>query len=121
VSAKARLERGLLARSAKDAPTTAATIAVAVCWASPAVQEVVPLALPAGATVAEAIARSALVEAYGIDLAAARFGIRGRLVRASTVLADGDRIDVCRPLVADPKDARRARAAKRSSVPRPRG
>lgn len=92
-----------------------------MCWATPAVQEIVPLALPAGATVADAIARSALVEACGIDLDAARFGIRGRLVRASTVLADGDRIDICRPLVADPKDARRARAAKRSSVPRPRG
>jgi putative ubiquitin-RnfH superfamily antitoxin RatB of RatAB toxin-antitoxin module len=100
---------------------SAVTIAVTVCWTTPAVQDLVSLALPAGATVAEAIARSALVQRHGIDLATARFGIRGRLVRAGTVLADGDRVDICRPLVADPKDARRARAALRSGRPPRRG
>ena len=96
---------------------TSATIAVTVVWATPAAQDLVSLALPDGATVAEAVARSALAETHRIDLAATRFGIRGRLVPASTVLADGDRVDICRPLIADPKDARRARAARRSGEP----
>jgi putative ubiquitin-RnfH superfamily antitoxin RatB of RatAB toxin-antitoxin module len=94
---------------------------VTVVWATPEVQHIVPLALPAGATVAEAVACSALAEAHGLDLAATRFGIRGRLVHASTVLADGDRVDICRPLVAAPGDARRARAAARPGGPPRRG
>ena len=98
---------------------SAGTIAVTVCWATPTVQDIVPLELPTGATVAEAVASSALAEIHRIDLAATRFGIRGRLVRTSTVLADGDRVDICRPLIADPRDARRARAARRSGEPPP--
>jgi putative ubiquitin-RnfH superfamily antitoxin RatB of RatAB toxin-antitoxin module len=90
--------------------TAGATVAVSVVWATPAVQDVVPLTLPTGATVGEALARSGLVERYRIDLAAMRLAVRGRLVREYTVLAEGDRVDICRPLIADPKEARRARA-----------
>ena len=93
---------------------TAATIDVSVSWVGPSVQEIVPLVLPAGATAAQAVARSGLVEAHAIDLAAVRFGIRGRLARADTRLQDGDRVDICRPLLADPGDARRARARLRA-------
>ena len=85
-------------------------VTVTVVWATPEVQDVVPLTLPAGATVGEAIARSCLVDRHRIDLAAARLGIHGRLARGDTVLADGDRVDICRPLLADPKEVRRAEA-----------
>ena len=99
-----------------------AVVAVTVAWATPAVQDVVPLALPAGATVGDAIARSGLVDRYRIDLGAARLGIRGRRVREDTVLANGDRVEICQPLIADPKDARRARAVARSPAAlKPRG
>lgn len=59
------------------------------------------LELPDGATVGEAL------EAAGIDGPVAVFGERASATR---VLEDGDRIEVLRPLVADPKDARRRRA-----------
>ncbi len=90
---------------------SAAPITVSVVWATNGVQEIVPVVLPAGATAGDAVARSGLVARHGIDLGATRLGIRGRRVGAHTVLADGDRVEICRPLIADPKDARRIRAA----------
>ena len=56
---------------------SAAVVAVSVAWATPDVQEVVPLALPAGATAGDAVARSGLVERYRIDPGAVRLGISG--------------------------------------------
>jgi len=89
------------------------TVTVTVVWATPDVQDVVALTLPAGATVAEAIARSGLIEQYGFDRGIMRPAIYGRLVRDGATLRDGDRVEICRPLVADPKQARRLRAAAR--------
>ena len=89
---------------------TARRIKASVVWATPDVQDVVQLDLPAGATVAAALAASRVVHRHAIDLAAMRVGINGRLARSDTLLADGDRVEICRPLVADPKEARRARA-----------
>lgn len=88
----------------------AATLAVTVVWATPEVQDAVALTLPAGASVADAIARSGLALRYRIDLSTARAAIRGRLVRDDAVLRDGDRVEICRPLIVDPKEARRLRA-----------
>jgi putative ubiquitin-RnfH superfamily antitoxin RatB of RatAB toxin-antitoxin module len=92
---------------------SAATVAVTVVWATPDVQDSVPLTLPAGATVAAAIAQSGLVERYRIDRGAVRPAIHGRLVRDDAALRDGDRVEICRPLLVDPKAARRLRAAAR--------
>lgn len=86
---------------------------IQVVWATRAVQDVVPLELPVGTGVGTAIAASGLLERYGIERETVRPGIRGRLVRDGTPLADGDRIDLCRSLVADPKEARRRRAGER--------
>ena len=102
-------------------PPRALTVRVSVAWATPAVQDVVPVDLPAGATVAAAIAASGLLECYLVVRTAIRPGIRGRLVRDDTVLEDGDRIDLCRPLGVDPKEARRLRAAARSRSTAPPG
>jgi uncharacterized protein len=93
-------------------------IAVAVAWATPGAQDVVCLRLPAGATVGDAVVRSALADTWGFDPEGASFAIAGRRVRAATPLRDGDRIDVLRPLTVDPKDARRRRAEARP-LPRP--
>jgi putative ubiquitin-RnfH superfamily antitoxin RatB of RatAB toxin-antitoxin module len=97
------------------------TVAVTVVWATPDVQDIVALTLPAGATVADAIARSGLVERYRIDRGATRSGVHGRLVRDDAVLHDGDRVELCRPLAADPKAVRRLRAEarERTRVGRP--
>jgi hypothetical protein len=99
---------------------SATSVAVTVVWATPDVQDVVPLTLPAGSTVMDAVVRSRLVDHYGIDLLAIRFGLHARLVHGDTVLADGDRIELCRPLTADPKAARRARANARGMGTPPR-
>ena len=73
----------------------------------------VALSLPAGSTVRDAVAASALGERHaGLDLEAV--GIFGRRVKPDARLADGDRVEVYRPLVMDPKEARRRRAVKRS-------
>jgi hypothetical protein len=97
-----------------------ARIKVSVVWATPTVQDVVPVELPVGATVAAAVAASGLISRHAIDLDPMRFGIHGRPVLPDAVLAEGDRVEICRPLTADPKEARRARAlAKPLSKSRP--
>jgi putative ubiquitin-RnfH superfamily antitoxin RatB of RatAB toxin-antitoxin module len=67
----------------------------------------VTVQLPAGATVRDAVAASGLCA----DLRAV--GIFGRRVRGDAPLADGDRVEIYRPLLLDPKERRRQRAARR--------
>ena len=69
--------------------------------------------LPEQATVRMAIDASALLEAHpSIDLTKQRVGVFGRVVSLDAPLADGDRVEVYRPLMVDPKEARKARAAR---------
>lgn len=64
-----------------------------------------------GTTVREAALQSSLeVEFPELDLQQAPLGIFGKAVKDETVLRDGDRIEVYRPLLIDPKEARRKRA-----------
>jgi putative ubiquitin-RnfH superfamily antitoxin RatB of RatAB toxin-antitoxin module len=91
---------------------------VTIVFAAPGVQDIVPLELPEGATVAHAVARSGLLHAYALDLAALGFAVHGRRCAAAAVLADGDRVELTRPLIADPKDARRRRA-EAAPLPKP--
>ncbi len=91
------------------------TIAVTVVYALPERASEIELKLPLGATVADALESSGLAANHpGVDLARCAVGVFGRRVERDRVLADGDRLEVYRPLVADPKDARRRRAQGRS-------
>jgi uncharacterized protein len=83
---------------------------VTVVWAAPDAQDIVPVTLQAGATVADAVARSGIVEHYALDAARIRYAVFGCRVPAEALLADGDRVEITRPLVADPKESRRRRA-----------
>lgn len=94
-------------------------IRVSVVWATADVQDIVTVDLPAGATAADAVSGSGLARAHDFDAARMALGIAGRRAAPSTVLADGDRVELCRPLVVDPKEARRRRAIDRP-LPRPR-
>ena len=86
---------------------------VSVAVALPGRQEVVPLELAGEPTVIDAIAAAALPERFpALDVAACRYGLWGREVEASMKLREGDRVELLRPLEADPKDARRRRVAK---------
>jgi len=91
----------------------AARVAVTVVWATPAVQDVVAVSLAPGATVADAVAASGLIERHSIDRRALRTAVFGRLVDGAVALRAGDRVELLRPLAVDPKEARRLRAAAR--------
>jgi hypothetical protein len=93
------------------------TIRVNVVYALPDRATEMALTLPAGATVAEALARSGIATHHPeIDLARCPVGIFGRHTRREQVLADGDRVEVYRPLVAEPKSVRRRRAQRRAGA-----
>jgi putative ubiquitin-RnfH superfamily antitoxin RatB of RatAB toxin-antitoxin module len=86
---------------------------VEVVYAMPDRQVRYMLELEDGATVGEAVARSgALAEFPDIDLARSRVAIYGRLVALGARLGHGDRVEILRPLIADPKAVRRRRAAR---------
>lgn len=77
-------------------------------------QRRVTLDLPAGATVAQAVAASGLLDDLTqSDRDALATAVWGRVEDGSFVLEEGDRVELLRPLLADPKEARRARARAR--------
>jgi putative ubiquitin-RnfH superfamily antitoxin RatB of RatAB toxin-antitoxin module len=83
-----------------------AKIRVEVVRAVPGSHECVGVSLPAGATVGDAVRASGL----GGE---GKYGVFGKPRRADDPLADGDRVEIYRPLVVDPKEARRRRARRR--------
>ena len=88
-----------------------AALRVEVVLALPRGVDVVTLELPAGCSVRDAVAASGLADRHpGIDLSSV--GIFGRRVKADARLADGDRVEVYRPLALDPKEQRRRRARR---------
>ncbi len=90
----------------------AETIDVEVAYAEPARQFLRRVTLAEGATIADAIAASKLEAELGIDLSSLACGIWSKPKPRDTRLADGDRVELYRPLLADPKDARRKRATR---------
>jgi len=87
-------------------------IKVEVVYALPTKQEILPVKVPAGATVREAIERSGILEKYPeIDLARNKLGVFAKLTKPDAVLRDRDRVEIYRPLIADPKEVRKQRAA----------
>ena len=94
-----------------------AEIRVQVCYARPDQSLLREVVLPSGATLQSAIERSGLLrEAPEIDLAACRVGIHGKLKPLDAVLREHDRVEIYRPLVADPKESRRKRAQKKDAA-----
>ncbi|MBI1173880.1 MAG: RnfH family protein [Sideroxydans sp.] len=86
-------------------------INIEVVYALPHEQDLLRLQLPQGTTVAAAIAGSGLLEKYPeIDLGKNKLGIFGKLTKGDAELRDKDRIEIYRPLIADPKEVRRQRA-----------
>ena len=95
-------------RSAPAAPLLRVTIA---CSPSPGHAFETVLELPAPATALDAIRASGLFERHPeLGLGEPLVGIWGRACAPATLLADGDRVEVYRPLTMDPNEARRLRA-----------
>lgn len=91
--------------------TEVSRIAVEITYALPAAQTLRKLELDAGATVEDVIRRSGLLEDFPeIDLATNKVGIFSKLVKLDEVVRDRDRVEIYRPLIADPKEVRRKRA-----------
>ncbi len=90
-------------------------VVVQVIYALPGAQEAVEVELEEGAPVVEAIIASGIpVRHPEIDLKTQRIGVWGRRVTLATGVRDRDRVEIYRALSADPKQARRRRAAAES-------
>ncbi len=86
---------------------------VEVAYALPEQQVILGVEVPTGTTLEQAIHESGLLEQFpDIDLATAKLGIFGKLKKKDQVLRAGDRVEIYRPLIADPKEVRKQRAAE---------
>jgi len=91
------------------------SIAVEVAYALADKQKLIRLTVPCGTTVRQAALRSGMDAHFpGLDLAGAPLGIFGKAVAKpdERVLEEGERVEIYRPLIADPKEVRKQRAAK---------
>lgn len=87
-------------------------ISVEVAHATPEKQKIIVVEVPEGTTVIEAVERSGIRSEFdGIRIDEKMLGIFSRKVKPDQVLKAGDRVEVYRPLIADPKEVRRQRAA----------
>jgi hypothetical protein len=87
---------------------------IEIAYALPNDQVVVEVELPASATVGDAIRASGLLERFPeILLDRAALGVFGERATLNDPVVEGDRVEIYRPLLADPKEARRRRARKR--------
>lgn len=90
-------------------------VVVEVAYALPQKQYLQCVTLEEGATVEQAILASGILALRDdIDLAKNKVGIYSRPVKLQDVVQDGDRVEIYRPLIADPKELRRQRAEKAS-------
>ena len=88
-------------------------LSIEVICPLPSRQEVLRVHVPPGASVRDAIEASGVLEKYPeIDLAKNKVGIFAKLVKLDGPLRDQDRIEIYRPLIADPKAVRKQRAAE---------
>ncbi|MBK1723579.1 RnfH family protein [Thiocystis violacea] len=87
-------------------------IQIAVAYVGSEGQVLRSLEARTGTHVQEAIEQSGVLQQFPeIDLAVNKVGLFGKLVKLDQALQDGDRIEIYRPLIADPKEARKRRAA----------
>ena len=88
-------------------------IDVEVAYARPDTQQILSLRMPAGATLEQAVRESGILERFPeIELTRNQFGIFGKLNKLDAILRNGDRVEIYRTLIADPKEVRKQRAAE---------
>lgn len=88
-------------------------ISVEVVYPLPQKQEIFTVRLAAGATVRQAIEASGVLQKYPeIDLSKNKLGVFAKLAKPEALLRDKDRVEIYRPLIADPKEVRKQRAAE---------
>jgi putative ubiquitin-RnfH superfamily antitoxin RatB of RatAB toxin-antitoxin module len=88
-------------------------ISVEIAYARPEEQAILRLDVVPGTTLLQAVEQSGIVERFPeIDLGDLKAGIFGKLKKNDQVLREGDRVEIYRPLIADPKEVRKQRAAQ---------
>jgi len=88
-------------------------ITISVVYALPDAATEIEVRMPTRSTIAEALAASRIAERLpGVDLGACDVGVFGKRKARDALLADGDRVEIYRRLIADPKQARRERARR---------
>lgn len=89
---------------------------IEVVYALPEQQVLLTLDVKQGTTAEEAIQLSGILQQFSdIDLSKNKIGIFGKAVKLDEVLRDKDRVEIYRPLIADPKESRRKRAEKKEA------
>lgn len=89
-------------------------IEVEVAYALPHHQFLKRFCVPAGTTIEQAITLSGVHTLFaGIDLTTQKIGIFSKLTKPEAILQDGDRVEIYRPLLLDPKEKRRKRLAEK--------
>ncbi|MFW1678588.1 RnfH family protein [Pontibacter sp. JAM-7] len=91
---------------------------VEVAYALPTEQKIIRVQVTEGSTAYEAVMKSGIVEVFPqIDPDQDPMGIFGKAMKdpKTTVLTEGQRVEIYRPLIADPKEARAKRAAKKKA------
>ena len=89
------------------------TIEVEVAYAREDQQVIIPLEVPVGTTLEQAVIHSGILDQFDdIDLEKNKLGIFGKLSKKTVELNPGDRVEIYRPLIADPKEVRRRREAE---------
>ncbi len=98
------------------------SLSIEVTYALPQRQDSVQLKLSTHSTVQQAIEASGLLQRYPeIDLARNKVGIYGKLIKLDTVLHERDRVEIYRPLIADPKESRKKRVEEGKSLKKEAG
>jgi len=88
------------------------TIAIEIAYALPQEQTLLTLDVAEESTIKEAIVHSGILEKYpNIDISSVKVGIFGKLKKMTDIVRAMDRIEIYRPLIADPKEVRKKRAA----------
>jgi hypothetical protein len=91
--------------------TDSEKITIEVAYALPHEQTLLKVQVPSGTTLGEGVKLSGILDKYSeIDLARGKFGIFGKLSKVDVELREMDRIEIYRPLLADPKEVRKRRA-----------
>lgn len=91
-----------------------AKINIELIYALPNEQDLITIMVDADSTVESAIKESGILARYpAIDLAVNKVGIFSKAVKLNETLREGDRIEIYRPLIADPKEARKKKALKK--------
>ncbi|MEO7557951.1 MAG: RnfH family protein [Gammaproteobacteria bacterium] len=102
------------------AHTEGAEIPVEVAYARPDVQVIIPLSVQQGGTLEDAIRQSGILDTFTeIDLNVNKVSVFGKLAKLTNPIRSGDRVEINRPLIADPKQVRKQRAERDSKGSNP--